>query len=163
MSARVRRPCQGCGGPKSPGRGVRYCETCSAKQHVPTIPLDTQLAIVRAYSRPRATLRGVARQFYVSQGSVSRVLAIHDVDVRPRGHYGTPRLDVGEQLLRTQLYGQGHSLARVGELVGRSPSTVAETLRRNGVRLRPVGVNTVPRERYDKRGARGRFASRETA
>jgi hypothetical protein len=162
VSVRVRKPCQDCGGPKGPGRGERYCATCASKLHVPSVPPDVQAAIVRAYNRPRATLRGVAAEFYVSQGSVSRVLEIHGVDVRPRGHYGTPRLAVDEQLLRTQLYGQGHSLAGVAAIVGRCPSSVADTLRRNGVRLRPVGVNLTPHVRYTTRGARGRFAGRET-
>lgn len=163
-SRRQRARCQDCGGPKPAGRGRRYCDACAAKRHVPTVAPDVQEAIVRAYNRPRATLRGVAAAFYCSAGTVTRVLEIHGVDTRPRGHYGSPRLDVGEQLLRTQLYGQGLSLAEVADVVGCSPSSVAETLRRNGVRLRPVGVNpgrTSPR--YAERGPRGRFTpSRST-
>jgi hypothetical protein len=158
----VPAPCQDCGGPKPPGRGLRYCEVCAPKRHVPTVDAATQEAIVRAYSKPRATLAKVAAEFFCSAQTVAHVLEAHDVPLRPRGHWGTPRLDAGEHLLRTQLYGQGLSLARIAEVLGISPSSVAETLRRNGVRLRPVGVNygrTTPR--HLERGDRGRFTARQ--
>ena len=160
-----RTPCQDCGGPKGPGRGERYCSACRAKLHVPTIPLDDQLAIVRAYSRPRTTLAEVAASFYVSTGTVTRVLRAHDVPVRPRGGYGASRarLSVDEQLLRTQLYGQGLTLAQIGDVVGRSPSSIQQSLVKAGVRLRPQGVNRPGTRHWAQRTAGGRFAAKEAA
>lgn len=163
MANRVRSACQDCGGPKGPGRGERYCETCKAKLHAPSLSLDDQLAMVRAYNRPRATLDSVAQQFYCARATVQRVLKIHGVASRPPNHYGTPRISVDEELLRTQLYGQGYSLADVAAIVGRSPSSVHQTLRKAGVKMHPRGVNLRAREHVvTGRLADGRFAPRET-
>jgi hypothetical protein len=161
----TRRPCQDCGGPKGPGRGERYCDACRAKRHVPTIALDDQLAIVRAYNARGATMHGVAAEFYCSVGTVGRVLEAHGVPARPRGGQGSTRqrLSVDEQLTRAQLYGQGLSLAGVADVVGRNPSSVHASLVRYGVTMRPVGVNYTADGRYDARGARGRFAPKEKA
>ena len=164
MSNQPRAVCQDCGGPKEPGRGRRYCAACTGKPRVPTIPLDMQLAMVRAYNRPRAKLDDVAAQFFCSRQTVQRVLALHDVTLRPTNHYGTPRIDVDERLRRTQLYGRGLSLLDVANVVGRHPSAVLDTLRREGVRMRPQGVNLHPHSRADlRRDARGRFTATETS
>jgi transposase-like protein len=162
----TRFPCQDCGGPKPPGRGERYCETCRAKRHVPTISLDDQRAIVRAYARPNTTLAELAARFYCSQGTISRVLDAHGVAKRPHGGWsGSPsrqRLSVDEELTRAQLYGQGYSIARIAEIVGRSPSSVHATLRRLGTSLRPPHFDSgPPHPRYGKRDARGRYISKE--
>lgn len=156
-----RRPCQDCGGPKPAGRGERYCETCRAKRHVPTVPPDEQAAMVRAYARIGTTLDQVAAEFYVSPNTVSRVLEANGVSVRPRGGYGASRrrLTVDEELTRAQLYGEGLSLGRIGQLIGRSPSSIHATLHRLGVQMRPTGINTGPPQRHHVvRGAAGRFA-----
>lgn len=160
-----RKPCAACGlRPKRPGRGYRYCEECEQDTHVPSIPAETQAAMVRAYNRPRATLAEVAAAFFCSPLTVRRVLAANGATPRPRGHGGTPRISVEEELRRTQLYGRGLSIADVAEIVGRSSTAVVATLQRAGVKMHPVGVNVHERasseRRHRERDSRGRFTPR---
>ena len=118
------------------------------------VPPDEQAEIVRLYRRG-GTLKSVAADTFWSKTEVRRVLLANGVQLRPRGTYG-PKISSDEALRRTQLYGRGLSIDEVAAACGVSRVAITQTLKREGVRIRPVGVN----RRWERQAA---SAARESA
>lgn len=151
-------PCPRCGVLREPGkRPKRPCPTCHeyvpvnnfprhVRSHLPHVerlpmPLDEQLRIVALYERPRASFASVSAATFWSKTEVRRVLLAHGVELRKPGSAVLPRkISVADELQRTQLYGQGHSIEEVAAIVGRHRTAVHESLKRAGVKLRPSHV-----------------------
>jgi hypothetical protein len=112
------------------------------------VPRDEQDTIVRLYRRG-GTFASVARETYWSKSQVRRVLLANGVALRPPGGRPGPKLSVEETLRRTQLYGRGLSIDEVAQVCGVTRVSIQQTLKREGVHLRPVGVN----RRWERRGA----------
>lgn len=70
------------------------------------------------------------KQYKISKGAVLRLLQDHGIAMR---HQPMTEQEITEAI---QLYGQGWTLASVGEHFGRNPSTIQGLLRRAGVARR---------------------------
>jgi hypothetical protein len=80
--------------------------------------------------RAGVTLSSLAEGYKISRGAVRRLLQREGVEMRRRGLTSE---QVDEAM---RLYGQGWSLARVGERLGVDTGTVHARLRERGVRMR---------------------------
>jgi hypothetical protein len=107
---------------------------CKPRQKQRRLGELEQLELVNAY-RAGDSVYGLADRFGIARQTVSAVLERHGVARRYR--ILTPQ-DVDAAV---RLYESGLSLVAVGERLGANASTVLNTLRKTGVRMRPVGTN----------------------
>lgn len=102
---------------------------------------DEQAEMVRLYARG-GTLASVALATFWSKTEVRRVLLANGVQLRAHGlGRSRPGISPDEALRRTQLYGRGLSIQEVADVCGVHRSAILATLKREGVRMRPQGVN----------------------
>jgi len=99
----------------------------------------TACAEIRANYQAGATLYRLGDEFGIDRRTVSEILHRHDVPMRRRG-LSPEQIDEA-----VQLYGEGWSLARIGERMDVDPTTVLIRLRERGVRMR----DTHGRERQE--------------
>jgi predicted transcriptional regulator len=88
--------------------------------------------MVEAYEAG-ATTTQLRQQFSVSQDTVVRLLRRHGVVTRHKG------LSDSDLQQARELYESGLPVAKVGEKLGRAPSTVRRALVQAGVEMRPRG------------------------
>lgn len=134
----------------------RECPTCGRvlpanllprheRAHLPLrdrlfVPPAEQDKIVELY-RHGGTLRSVAAATFWSRSEVRRVLIANGVTPRSRLGDFRPKITTEETLRRTQLYGRGLSIAEVAEVCGVNREAIRQTLKREGVKIRPTGLN----------------------
>jgi hypothetical protein len=107
------------------------------------IPLDDQKRIIELYQKG-GSMMSVAKATYYGQTTVRNVLIRNGVQPRPRGAYrpwSPSHISTEEKLKRCQLYGRGLSIDEVAEACGVTKHAIQETLRSEGVKMRPQGPN----------------------
>lgn len=103
---------------------------------------DEQDAIVAAYRHKGGTLESIARDTHWSKTQVRRVLLANGVQLRERLGDFRPKISTDESLRRAQLYGRGLTIAEVAATCGVTNEAIRQTLKREGVERRAVGVNS---------------------
>ena len=104
---------------------------------------EEQARMIELYVHRGMTLHQIGELMHYHATSVRRALRANDVKLRaPRRGRGR-QLSVDEELLTTQLYGQGYSAAQIGAILGLNQSSVLERLHRFGVRVRGRGGNVL--------------------
>jgi len=106
----------------------------------PRLEVSTQRAILEQY-RAGATIRGLARELGIHEGTVRNCLQWHDAWV-PNQQAGTPlRRDDLCPITILTLWEQGHSAYRIAKQLGADRTTITVRLREMGVEIesRPGG------------------------
>jgi predicted DNA-binding protein YlxM (UPF0122 family) len=117
-----------------PSLAGRDVEEPVSRQRQRRLREDERLELIARYQSGESVYC-LAEAFDITRQTVSQILQRHDV---PRRY----RLLTDEHMpLARQLYGQGLSLADVGERFGVSTRTVLNAFRRLGLATRPVGTN----------------------
>ena len=93
---------------------------------------DERRGIIDGYCEG-SSVTELTKTFGLHRTTVLSILERNDVPRRPN----RPKLNESEVAQAKALYQSGHSLARVGARLDVDPSTVANTLKRSGVILRP--------------------------
>jgi DNA-binding Lrp family transcriptional regulator len=132
----ARKPCRGCGGPKPPGQGIRFCGNC---EHPGTsIPEDVRREMARLYLEGLST-NEVGEALFWGESSVRRVLHLDGVPLRPKTTRPRvyPNALSRDELDRTaELYLSGMSISQVAKAIGVSHSATHARLLRAEVPLR---------------------------
>ena len=102
-------------------------KTVRQKQH--RLTREETARLVTGY-KAGAMVKELAAEFEVERRTVSAILRRHGIEPRPRGLNPT---QIDEAV---RFYGQGWSLARIGERMGVEHSTIRNRLIERGVRMR---------------------------
>lgn len=87
---------------------------------------EQQAHIVATYERT-GSLHGAEAELNISAGTIAKVLDANGIDHSHRG--GAPPLSAAEKARVRELAGQGMSMRKIGQAIGRSHSVVAKELR----------------------------------
>jgi lambda repressor-like predicted transcriptional regulator len=119
--------------PKILARETRSSPKLSTTDHIPHRLQVWEIDDLTAADNAGRTIEQLSRQFLVHRTTVMAVLGREDVPRRPHGR----KLDDQAAAVAVRLYAEGLSLLKIAARFQVDPSTVASTLRRSGVALRP--------------------------
>lgn len=153
MTPQPRSECPVCGAEITNHNLERHVGAHRDRRERLIVPAEEQQQIVRLHRRGKS-YAAIGRETFYGASTIRRVIVAHGERTRKPGGR-RPWLPADETLRRTELYGRGHSILEVAEICGVSYAAVRNTLLRNGVAIRPAGVNL--------RWARSRRSERQEA
>lgn len=134
--SKARKPCRGCGGPKPPGQGIKFCGRCEPSGS--SIPEDVRREMARLYLEGLST-NEVGKELFCAKSTVQRILRLDGVALRPKPTRPRvyPNALSQDQLDRTaEMYQAGMSMTQVAEALGISRSAARARLARAGIPIR---------------------------